>query len=34
MLGIVADDFTGGLMIAGYIEGAGIACPVLFDRKS
>ncbi|MEO3997013.1 four-carbon acid sugar kinase family protein [Mesorhizobium sp. CAU 1732] len=30
-LGIVADDFTGGLMIAGYIEGAGIACPVLFD---
>lgn len=32
MLGIVADDFTGGLMIAGYIEGAGIACPVLFDR--
>jgi uncharacterized protein YgbK (DUF1537 family) len=32
MLGIVADDFTGGLMIAGYIEGAGIACPVLFDK--
>ncbi|MEO3387970.1 four-carbon acid sugar kinase family protein [Mesorhizobium sp. CAU 1741] len=33
MLGIVADDYTGGLMIAGYIEGAGIACPVLFDRE-
>lgn len=32
MLGIVADDFTGGLMIAGYIEGAGIACPVVFDK--
>ncbi|MBS9719700.1 four-carbon acid sugar kinase family protein [Tianweitania sp. BSSL-BM11] len=32
MLGIIADDFTGGLMIAGYIEGAGIACPVLFER--
>ncbi|HEV7416409.1 MAG TPA: four-carbon acid sugar kinase family protein, partial [Tianweitania sediminis] len=31
MLGIIADDFTGGLMIAGYIEGAGIRCPVLFD---
>jgi uncharacterized protein YgbK (DUF1537 family) len=33
MLGIIADDFTGGLMIAGYIEGAGIACPVLFDKN-
>lgn len=33
MLGIVADDFTGGLMVAGYVEGAGIACPVLFDRS-
>lgn len=33
MLGIVADDYTGGLMIAGYIEGAGIACPVLFDKE-
>lgn len=30
-LGIIADDFTGGLMIAGYIEAAGIECPVLFD---
>ncbi|GHD20640.1 four-carbon acid sugar kinase family protein [Tianweitania populi] len=34
MLGIIADDFTGGLMVAGYIEGAGIACPVLFDRDA
>lgn len=33
MLGIIADDFTGGLMIAGYIEDAGIACPVLFDKN-
>jgi len=33
MLGIIADDFTGGLMIAGYIEAAGIACPVLFDSQ-
>ncbi|MFO1047078.1 MAG: four-carbon acid sugar kinase family protein [Geminicoccaceae bacterium] len=30
-LGIVADDFTGALMVAGYIEGAGIYCPVVFD---
>lgn len=30
-VGIIADDFTGGLMVAGYIEAAGIACPVLFD---
>lgn len=30
-LGIIADDFTGGLMIAGYIEAAGIECPVLFN---
>ncbi|GGA78726.1 hypothetical protein GCM10011385_36090 [Nitratireductor aestuarii] len=30
-LGIIADDFTGGLMIAGYIEAAGIECPVVFD---
>lgn len=32
MLGIVADDFTGGLMIAGYIESAGLTCRVLFDK--
>ncbi|MBB3772783.1 uncharacterized protein YgbK (DUF1537 family) [Angulomicrobium tetraedrale] len=31
-LGIVADDFTGALMVAGYIEGAGIYCPVVFDH--
>lgn len=30
-LGIVADDFTGALMVAGYLEGAGIHCPVVFD---
>lgn len=30
-LGIIADDFTGGLLIAGCIEAAGIECPVLFD---
>ncbi|MCQ4628703.1 four-carbon acid sugar kinase family protein [Shinella sp. CPCC 100929] len=30
-LGIVADDFTGALMVAGYLEGAGIHCPVLFS---
>lgn len=30
-LGIVADDFTGALMVAGYLEGAGIQCPVLFS---
>lgn len=29
-LGIIADDFTGALMVAGYLEGAGIHCPVLF----
>lgn len=30
-LGIIADDFTGALMVAGYLEGAGIHCPVVFD---
>src|SRR5690606_3491949 len=30
-VGIIADDFTGGLMIAGYIEAAGLECPVIFD---
>lgn len=30
-LGVVADDFTGALMVAGYIESAGIYCPVVFD---
>ncbi|PZO76186.1 MAG: four-carbon acid sugar kinase family protein [Mesorhizobium amorphae] len=33
-LGIVADDFTGALMVAGYLEGAGLHCPVLFDPKA
>ena len=27
---VIADDFTGALMVAGYIEGAGIYCPVVF----
>lgn len=31
ILGILADDFTGALMVARYIEEAGIACPVLFN---
>jgi len=30
-LGIVADDFTGALMVACYLESAGVHCPVLFD---
>lgn len=30
-LGVVADDYTGALMVAGYIEAAGIYCPVIFD---
>lgn len=30
-LGIIADDFTGALMVAGYLEAAGIHCPVAFD---
>jgi uncharacterized protein YgbK (DUF1537 family) len=31
LLGIIADDFTGGLMVAGYIEELGIHCPVAYD---
>ena len=31
-LGIIADGFTGALMVAGYLEGAGIYCPVVFGR--
>lgn len=34
LLGIIADDFTGALMVASYIEGAGIHCPVVFDVAS
>lgn len=33
-LGIVADDFTGALMVAGYLESAGIHCPVLFSPEA
>lgn len=29
-IGIIADDFTGAVMVAGMLEGRGIACPVLF----
>lgn len=29
-LGIIADDFTGAVMVAGMLETVGIACPVLF----
>ena len=30
-LGIIADDFTGAVMVAGMLETLGIACPVVFD---
>lgn len=33
-LGIIADDFTGGLMVAGYIEELGIHCPVAYDAAA
>lgn len=33
-LGIVADDFTGAVMVAGYLEAAGIRCPVVFDADA
>lgn len=33
-LGIVADDFTGALMVAGYLESAGIHCPVIFSPEA
>jgi len=29
-LGIIADDFTGAVMVAGMLEGRGLCCPVLF----
>lgn len=29
--GIVSDDFTGGLLVASYLEEAGVECPVYFD---
>lgn len=33
-LGIIADDFTGGLMVAGYLEAAGIRTAVLFGHRA
>ncbi|PZU83927.1 MAG: four-carbon acid sugar kinase family protein [Shinella sp.] len=33
-LGIIADDFTGALMVACYLETAGIACPVVFGPQA
>lgn len=30
-IGIIADDFTGAVMVAGMLETAGVACPVVFD---
>ena len=33
-LGIIADDFTGAVMVASYLETAGIACPVAFDAAA
>jgi uncharacterized protein YgbK (DUF1537 family) len=31
--GIIADDFTGAVMVAALLEGQGIACPVLFAAQ-
>ena len=31
VLGIIADDFTGALLVAGVLEAAGVAAPVLFQ---
>lgn len=33
-LGIIADDFTGALLVAGVLEGAGISAPVFFDAEA
>lgn len=30
VLGIIADDFTGAVMVAALLEGRGVPCPVLF----
>ena len=30
-LGVIADDFTGALMVAGYLEAVDIYSPVAFD---
>ncbi|MDB5657386.1 MAG: hypothetical protein JWS10_1, partial [Cypionkella sp.] len=34
VLGIIADDYTGALMVAGYLESAGVRTAVIFDRKA
>jgi uncharacterized protein YgbK (DUF1537 family) len=33
-LGIIGDDFTGAMLIAGEIEAEGVPCPVLFTPKA
>lgn len=33
-IGIIADDFTGAVMVAGMLEGRGICCPVLFRPEA
>jgi uncharacterized protein YgbK (DUF1537 family) len=33
-LGIIGDDFTGAMLIAGELEAAGVPCPVLFTPKA
>jgi uncharacterized protein YgbK (DUF1537 family) len=33
-LGIIGDDFTGAMLIAGELEAEGIACPVLFTPSA
>ncbi|WP_245420559.1 four-carbon acid sugar kinase family protein [Mesorhizobium sp. WSM3876] len=33
-LGIIADDYTGALMVACYLEAAGIYAPLVFDAKA
>jgi uncharacterized protein YgbK (DUF1537 family) len=33
-LGIIADDYTGAVMVAGLLETAGVHCPVIFDPSS
>lgn len=33
-LGIIADDFTGAVMVAGLLESEGVHCPVIFDPQA
>lgn len=33
VLGIIADDFTGAMLVAGTLEAAGIYAPVVFDSE-